>query len=157
MAKKSFFAILDTETTMENTVADFAIIIVDRKGIIHNQCAVMIKGHYDRFELFHDKAANDIWESEFGIDSNVDTQDVRNIIIDILTSGSVSNYKKSFNESLGIKGLKQDLIEKEEELKLEREKAKVTTAELKASQLSLFDTNAPAGKPAIKRTKKSCD
>jgi hypothetical protein len=104
-----------------------------------------------------DQAANDIWESEFGIDSNVDTQDVRNIIIDILTSGSVSNYKKSFNESLGIKGLKQDLIEKEEELKLEREKAKVTTAELKASQLSLFDTNAPAGKPAIKRTKKSCD
>jgi len=61
MAKKQFFAILDTETTMENTVADFAIIIVDRKGIIHNHCAVMVKGHYDRFELFHDKAANDIW------------------------------------------------------------------------------------------------
>jgi hypothetical protein len=61
MAKKQFFAILDTETTMENTVADFAIIIVDRKGIIHNQCAVMVKDHYDKFELFHDKAANDIW------------------------------------------------------------------------------------------------
>lgn len=61
MAKKQFFAILDTETTMENTVADFGIIIVDRKGVIHNQCAVMVKGHYDRFELFHDKAANDIW------------------------------------------------------------------------------------------------
>lgn len=61
MAKKQFFAILDTETTIENTVADFAIIIVDRKGIIHNQCAVMVKDHYGKFELFHDKAANDIW------------------------------------------------------------------------------------------------
>lgn len=61
MAKKQFFAILDTETTMENTVADFAIIIVDREGIIHNQCAVMVKDHYGKFELFHDKIANDIW------------------------------------------------------------------------------------------------
>ena len=61
MAKKQFFAILDTETTMENTVADFAIIIVDRAGTIYNQCAVMVKDHYGKFELFHDKAANDIW------------------------------------------------------------------------------------------------
>ena len=61
MAKKQFFAILDTETTMQNTVADFAIIICDREGKIFNQCAVMVKDHYGTFELFHDKAANDIW------------------------------------------------------------------------------------------------
>ena len=61
MAKKQFFAILDTETTMENTVADFAIVICDRAGIIHNQCAVMVKDHYQKFELFHDRHANDIW------------------------------------------------------------------------------------------------
>src|SRR5665647_742963 len=61
MAKKQFFAILDTETTMENTVADFGIIIVDREGKIFNQCAVLLQGHYGNFELFHDKAANDIW------------------------------------------------------------------------------------------------
>jgi hypothetical protein len=61
MAKKQFFAILDTETTIENTVADFAIIIVDRQGKIHNQCAVLINGHYGNFELFHDKTKNDIW------------------------------------------------------------------------------------------------
>jgi hypothetical protein len=61
MAKKQFFAILDTETTINNTVADFAIIIVDREGNIHNQCAVMVAGHYGAMELFHDKAANDIW------------------------------------------------------------------------------------------------
>jgi len=61
MAKKQFFAICDTETTMANTVADFAIIICDREGTIFNQCAVMVKDHYGKFELFHDKAANDIW------------------------------------------------------------------------------------------------
>ena len=61
MAKKQFFAIIDTETTINDTVADFACIIVDRQGNIHNQCAVMVKGHYDSMELFHDKTANDIY------------------------------------------------------------------------------------------------
>ena len=61
MAKKQFFAILDTETTIEYTVADFAIVICDREGKIYNQCAVLVQGHYGNFELFHDKAANDIW------------------------------------------------------------------------------------------------
>lgn len=61
MAKKQYFVILDTETTMENTVADFAIIICDREGKIYNQCAVLVAEHYGNFELFHDKNANDIW------------------------------------------------------------------------------------------------
>lgn len=61
MAKKQFFVILDTETTMADTVADFAMIVVDREGKIYNQCAVLVNGHYNNFELFHDKAANDIW------------------------------------------------------------------------------------------------
>ena len=61
MAKKQFFCIVDTETTMENTVADIGIIIVDRQGTIHNQMAVLVKGHFGEIELFHDKKANDIW------------------------------------------------------------------------------------------------
>ena len=61
MARKQFFAILDTETTINDTVADFAIIICDRNGVIYNQCAVLVRGHYDNMELFHDKNTNDIW------------------------------------------------------------------------------------------------
>jgi hypothetical protein len=61
MAKKQYFAILDTETTMADTVADFAIIICDREGKIYNQCAVLVADHYGTHELFHDKNANDIW------------------------------------------------------------------------------------------------
>lgn len=64
MAKKQFFAILDTETTMQNTVADLGIIIVDREGTIFNQCAILVNGHYGTFELFHDKKMNDIWGYE---------------------------------------------------------------------------------------------
>ena len=64
MAKKQFFLILDTETTMKNTVADFGAVICDRQGVIHNQCAVLVNGHYGTFELFHDKHANDIWGYE---------------------------------------------------------------------------------------------
>ena len=61
MARKQFFAILDTETTINDTVADFAIVICDRNGQIYNQCAVLVRDHFDKMELFHDKNANDIW------------------------------------------------------------------------------------------------
>ena len=61
MAKKQFFCILDTETTMADTVADFGMLICDREGKIYNSCAVLVNGNYGNFELFHDKAANDIW------------------------------------------------------------------------------------------------
>ena len=99
MAKKQFFAILDTETTMENTVADFAIIIVDRKGIIHNQCAVMVKDHYQKFELFHDKAANDIWGYE-GLERR------KNNYVEMLNSGkrmlaSVKGINTWINQAIG--------------------------------------------------------
>jgi hypothetical protein len=59
--KKQFFAIIDTETTINDTVADCAIVICDKQGIIHNRMAVLIAGHYGHFELFHDKNASDIW------------------------------------------------------------------------------------------------
>jgi hypothetical protein len=61
MSRKQYFAILDTETTINDTVADFAIVICDRHGNIYNQCAVLVHGHYDSMELFHDKNTNDIW------------------------------------------------------------------------------------------------
>lgn len=99
MAAKQFFAILDTETTMENTVADFAIIIVDREGIIHNQCAVMVQDHYAKFELFHDKAANDIW-GYAGLEKR------KAHYIEMLNSGkrmlaSVNAINKWINQAIG--------------------------------------------------------
>jgi hypothetical protein len=99
MAKKQYFAILDTETTMENTVADFAIIICDREGKIYNQCAVMVKDHYGKFELFHDKKANDIW----GYQGLIHRQ---NNYVDMLNSGkrmlaSVNAINNWINQAIG--------------------------------------------------------
>jgi len=65
MAKKQFFAILDTETTANDTVADFAIIIVDRKGEIFNTCAVLIHGHFDKFELFFIPNQSGTWSLDY--------------------------------------------------------------------------------------------
>ena len=61
MARKQYFLILDTETTMADTVADFGALVCDREGKIFNQCAVLVADHYGKHELFHDKHANDIW------------------------------------------------------------------------------------------------
>lgn len=62
MAKKQFFLILDTETTIENTVADIGVVIADRQGNIHKEMAVLIKGEFDAKSLFYDVNSKDeIW------------------------------------------------------------------------------------------------
>lgn len=62
MAKKEFFLIIDTETTIDNTVADFGAIVCDRKGEIFAECAVLVKGEFDQKELFFDRNSKDeIW------------------------------------------------------------------------------------------------
>lgn len=62
MGKKQFFLIVDTETTMAGTVADFGAVIVDRHGEIFAECGVMVKGEFMEKELFHDaKSSAAIW------------------------------------------------------------------------------------------------
>ena len=53
MAKKQYFLIVDTETTVKDTVADFGAVIVDRKGSIVSQCAVLVHEHFDAMDLFY--------------------------------------------------------------------------------------------------------
>jgi len=62
MAKKQYFALVDTETTIESTVADLAVLIVDRKGQIFNQIAVLIQGEFGVKKLFYDvNSSEEIW------------------------------------------------------------------------------------------------
>lgn len=65
MTKKQFFAIVDTETTVDSTVADFACIIVDRQGNIHKQCAVLVKDHFDTKSLFYIPNTKGDWSQEY--------------------------------------------------------------------------------------------
>ena len=60
MAKKQYFLIVDTETTQNKLVADFGAVVVDRKGTIVTQCAVMVDGIFTDAEnnpLFFDSSA----------------------------------------------------------------------------------------------------
>lgn len=66
MAKKQFALIIDTETTADNKVADFAAVVVDRKGHVITQCAVLTAGIFNDREnhpLFFDPSAaiDSIW------------------------------------------------------------------------------------------------
>jgi len=61
MAQKQFFLIIDTETTIKDTVADFGAIVVDRKGVIHKECSVMVAGHFGTFDLFYDNSNDSLW------------------------------------------------------------------------------------------------
>lgn len=61
---KDYLLTIDSETTRDNLVADFAAVISDRKGNIVNQCAVLISGVYDdptNHPLFYDNSAGELW------------------------------------------------------------------------------------------------
>lgn len=69
--KKQYFAILDTETTENDTVADIGIVICDRKGTIFAQCAVLVKNHYDTMSLFYDRKATGLWSVEYAKEKRI--------------------------------------------------------------------------------------
>lgn len=61
MAKKQYFLIVDTETTIKDHVADFGAIICDRNGVIYNQCGVLVQNVFGTEDLFYDVNATGIW------------------------------------------------------------------------------------------------
>ena len=61
MAKKQYFLILDTETSITDKVVDFAAVICDREGRIYNQCAILVNEVFGVDDLFYDKSADSIW------------------------------------------------------------------------------------------------
>lgn len=71
MAKKQYFLTIDTETTQDQLVADFAAVITDKKGRIVSQMAVLIDGiftDYENHPLFFTSDPTGIW-SKRGLDS----------------------------------------------------------------------------------------
>lgn len=52
----TYFLIVDTETTCEDTVADFGAVVCDHKGNIVADYAAMVSGQFDRVELFYSAA-----------------------------------------------------------------------------------------------------
>jgi len=64
---KKYFLLVDTESTITNRVADFAAIIVDKRGNIYNKCGVLVTPYYTNSEkhpLFHLQNADGIFAKE---------------------------------------------------------------------------------------------
>lgn len=61
MPKKQHFLIVDTETTVNDTVADFGAVVCDRKGIVAAQCAVMVADVFPATELFYKPNDSGFW------------------------------------------------------------------------------------------------
>lgn len=61
MAKKQYFLIVDTETTITDKVVDFGAVICDRQGKIFAQCGVLVNGVFGVDPLFYDTSSDSIW------------------------------------------------------------------------------------------------
>ena len=51
--KKDYYLIIDTETTINDKVADFGAVVIDRQGNIQTQCGVLVSGVFGIDPLFY--------------------------------------------------------------------------------------------------------
>lgn len=91
MAKKQFFAIIDTETTIDDTVADIGIIICDRKGEIFNKMAVLIKDQFENHELFYRRECVGLWSLEYAKEKHIKYNNMLNAGSRMLSSVNAVN------------------------------------------------------------------
>lgn len=63
---KHFYLIVDTETTINNKVADFGAVLVNRRGDILEQFACMVSGVFGKVDLFADPslADDEFWSEQ---------------------------------------------------------------------------------------------
>ena len=64
--KKDYYLIIDTETTINDKVADFGAVICDRKGNIADQCGVLVSGVFGIDPLFYipKEEASSLWSKQ---------------------------------------------------------------------------------------------
>lgn len=96
---KQYFLVVDTETTIDDTVADFAAVVIDRKGVIQTRMAVLVRDHFDTKDLFYIPGTNNGWSK-----SHAETK--RAAYTNMLESGSrimasVSAINNWLNKALG--------------------------------------------------------
>ena len=61
--KRKFFLLLDTETCQNGKVFDFAVQVIDRKGKIHSELAVLIPEFYKTGDFFNRRNIGGIFDS----------------------------------------------------------------------------------------------
>ena len=55
---RHYYLIVDTETTKQQTVADFGAVVMTRQGQIIEQFGAMVNGHFGKMPLFSDPSAD---------------------------------------------------------------------------------------------------
>lgn len=96
---KQYFIVVDTETTIDDTVADFAAVVIDRKGNIQTRMAVLVRDHFDTKDLFYIPNISNGWSK-----SHAETK--RKSYTSMLESGSrtmasVSAINNWLNKAVG--------------------------------------------------------
>ena len=63
---KQYYIIVDTETTIEGTVADFGAVLMDKQGNIVDELGVLVDGQFNELELWFDPLAKpeDFWSRQ---------------------------------------------------------------------------------------------
>jgi len=66
MAKRDYFLLVDTETTICDHVADFGAVVVNRKGEILKQCGVLVTEFFGKEALFYiaDEKPSALWSKQ---------------------------------------------------------------------------------------------
>ena len=64
--KKDYYLIIDTETTINDKVADFGAVVIDRQGNIQTQCGVLVSGVFGIDPLFYipKEEASSLWSKQ---------------------------------------------------------------------------------------------
>lgn len=91
MSKKQYFALVDTETTIDNQAADFACIIVDRTGTIHKQCAVILRDVFENQELFYIPGSKSEWSLDYAKQKRVQYNAMLNSGVRVMASVAAVN------------------------------------------------------------------
>lgn len=64
MARKKFFLVIDTETTVTDKVADLGLVVADKQGNIEYEVGLLVREFYldrENNPLFHDATADPLW------------------------------------------------------------------------------------------------
>lgn len=62
--RDQFFLIIETQATIDGTVADFGAIVCDKAGKIHQECAVLVADEFEMKSPLHDEKAAGTWSLE---------------------------------------------------------------------------------------------
>jgi hypothetical protein len=75
---RHFYLVVDTETTVKNTVADFGAVLVTKQGEIVERFACMVTGQFGKVALFSDPTAkdSDFWSEQSAVRRSKDYYDM---------------------------------------------------------------------------------